>query len=672
MKFLKLFILLFCAWALAACAHSSKQTDTLRRVAQHQVNPQEAFLSGKTLFIRYQWDGKPFYFTADLKNVRQEGADATAMLSPRNVKDGEFFLSKKPVVIVGEEWGEVIKQTLQPLVPAYPNQGLVIFLQTSETMLLRRADGTVDWILLKDAPGDVEIVGRLEAAQFMRLADEQLKKMTAASGTKHTRFLLRLNNVPKSPFVYVDTRKEGGVRLVLPDYYEVKKEMSSLGFSLSFIYSFFVKSHLLGVIKAPFTSAHRLLAVGTSSVYTLFPPYVGDLKDTPSLSSTEEEMDLVSFNKWLDKHISKQNYKANVTLLIDGEEFFPHFMLAMQRAQESIFTNIYIFMADPYGLSIADVMKKRAAEGIDVRVVADELNVVLNSAKNPELTPAEDFVMPKTITSYLRKKSSAKARTHLNPWGTFDHSKVYIIDRKLAYTGGMNIGEEYRYTWHDMMVALEGPVVGRLVKNFYKNWSFTGWGGDWAAAYRKLFSKKFRAVNQATPGMIDVRLMYTKPNDSEIFNAQREAIRRAKKRIYIENAYFSDDRIIKELIDARGRGVDVRVILPGKNDVGIMDKNNRFMANKLFKNGVRVYFYNGMSHVKAAVFDGWAVVGSANFDKMSLYVNKEMSLGISDPAFVQELIQRLFEKDFANSQEMTEPLELSWTYFLINGLTNQL
>ncbi len=236
----------------------------------------------------------------------------------------------------------------------------------------------------------------------------------------------------------------------------------------------------------------------------------------------------------------------------------------------------------------------------------------------------------------------------------------------------MNIGEEYRYTWHDMMVALEGPVVGRLVKNFYQNWSFTGWGGDWAAGYRKLFSKKQREVNRAAPGMIDVRLMYTKPNDSEIFNAQREAIRRAKKRIYIENAYFSDDRIVKELIAARGRGVDVRVILPGKNDVGIMDKNNRFMANKLFKNGVRVYFYNGMSHVKAAVYDGWAVVGSANFDKMSLYVNKEMSLGISDPAFVSELTERLFEKDFENSEEMTEPMELAWTYFLINGLTNQL
>ena len=96
------------------------------------------------------------------------------------------------------------------------------------------------------------------------------------------------------------------------------------------------------------------------------------------------------------------------------------------------------------------------------------------------------------------------------------------------------------------------------------------------------------------------------------------------------------------------------------------------MANKLLKNGVRVYFYNGMSHVKAALYDGWAVVGTANFDKMSLYINKEMSLGLSDPAFVAELETRLFEKDFNNSQELTEPLDLAWTASIVTALTNQM
>ena len=669
---LRLFLCLFFSIVFCGCVHNAHKQQALRRVAQHEVEPADAFLQGHMLYIQYDFQGESFFFAADLNQVQPEGNVHLARLEPLRIKNPERLDHSRRVVIVGREWTEVLKRTIAPLVPPREGQGVLLFIQNYETMLLRRADGTPDLVQLKDAPGEIEIVGKIEADQFDLLVNEQLKKMVAAAGEPYTRFLLRLDGVPASPFIYLDTQTHTQLQLQLPDYYEVKKEMTSLGFSASFIYSFFVKSHLFSIVKAPFTTVHRLAAFGTSTVYTALPPHAWDLKEIPPLNQSGDEMDLTDFNRWLDKKISKQNYKAFVTLLIDGEEFFPHFMLAMQRAQESIFANVYIFMADPYGLSIADVMKTRANEGIDVRVVVDELNTVLNSGKNPELKTSETFIMPKYITSYLRKNSKAKARTHLNPWGTFDHSKVYIVDRKIAYTGGMNIGQEYRYTWHDMMVALQGPVVGRLVKNFYENWSFTGWGGDYAAAYRKLFSKRQREVNREAPGMIDVRLMYTKPNDSEIFDAQREAIRRAKKRIFIQNAYFSDDRIIKELIEARGRGVDVRVILPGKNDVGIMDVNNRVMANKLLKNGVRVYFYNGMSHVKAAVYDGWAVVGSSNFDKMSLYINKEMSLGISDPGFVEELVQRLFEKDFENSEELTEPLNIAWTASIVTALTNQL
>ncbi|MBR1980131.1 phospholipase D-like domain-containing protein, partial [Candidatus Proelusimicrobium excrementi] len=282
------------------------------------------------------------------------------------------------------------------------------------------------------------------------------------------------------------------------------------------------------------------------------------------------------------------------------------------------------------------------------------------------------YVMPQSIASYLKKGSKVKVRKRLNTWATFDHSKVIIIDRDLAYTGGMNFGEEYRYQWHDMMVALRGPVTGRLVKNFYETWSFNGWGGDFSAAYRKLFSKKIREENLEKPGMINIRLLYTRPDEAQIFKAQIEAIKRAQKRIYIQNAYFSDDRIVKGLIEARARGVDVRVILPSENDISIMQKNNIAMANKLWRNGIKVYFYNGMSHVKAALYDDWAIVGSANFDKMSLFINNEMSLGIDAPAFVKELETRLFEKDFKDSKLMDKEIEMNWAWQIVNALTNQL
>lgn len=654
---------------VAGCAHVSRQQDVLRQIATHQFIPEQAFINGRKLYLQYQIEGKAFALMGDLDQIRGNGTEQKILLSARR----EIPLRKNlPVHVVSHGFNELIKYTLLPLIPPVSGQGVLVFMDTYEMLLYRSKEGKPRLVFLKDAPGDIDIVGQISAEQFTALYYQELKKIQQSSGSEQTRFLLRLEEVPLSPFIYIDTRTGDNIRLELPEYYQIKKEMTTIGFSGAMIYSFIIKSHLWSSIKAPFTTAHRLAAVGTSTLYTFLPTRLTDAERILPLNRQARPMDLNDFNQWLDKQVSRQVYKARVKLLIDGEEFFPHWMLAMQRAKESIFTNVYIFMTDPYGLSVADVMRKRAAEGIDVRVVVDELNTVLNSGKNPELKPAENFVMPKYITSYLRKKSSVKARTHLNPWSTFDHSKVFIIDRQFAYTGGMNIGEEYRYTWHDMMVFLEGPVVGRLVKNFYKNWSFTGVGGDFSAGYRQLFSKKQRKVNRASADMVDVRLMYTKPHKSQIFEAQLEAIKRARQRIYIQNAYFADDRIVQALIAARARGVDVRVILPGKNDVAIMDKNNRYMANKLFHNGVRVYFYNGMTHVKAAIYDGWAVVGSANFDKMSLHVNREMSLGIADTHFVNELQERLFEKDFSNSQEMTEPLDLSWTYAIITSLTSQL
>lgn len=658
---------------LCACAtRQHKGRQVLKAVDGGQINPSQAFTSAQKLFIRYDMDGKSFYLQANLKELEENPRLSVLGLSVQAADGKTTPAQAQAVALAGTDWFILLRDTLLSLLPQNPMEGRVIFIQNYETMLYRRQDGTADLVELNDAPADVKLVGRVSSQAFRTLLYERLKQAVIATQAPYTKYLLTLQNVPLSPFLYVDVEKDQIIQLKLPDYYQVEKEMTGLGFSLSFIYSFFVKSHLFGVIKAPFTSTHRLVSMGTSTLYTALPPKINDLEQVPPLASSGEEMDLQDFNKWLDKHVSRQNYKAHVTLLIDGEEFFPHFILAMQRAQESIFVRTYIFAADPYGLKIADMLRERSNDGIDVRVIVDELNTILNSVKDPEFTPGDHFKMPKSIDDYIEKKSKAAARTHLNTWSNFDHSKVYIVDRKIAYTGGMNIGEEYRYTWHDMMLALQGPVVGRLVKNFYETWSFTGWGGDYAAAYRKLFSKRSRDVNREVPGMINVRLMYTKPTDAEIFKAQREAIRRAKKRIYIQNAYFSDDRIVDELIKARGRGVDVRVILPGENDIGIMDANNRIKANQLFNNGVKVYFYNGMSHVKAALYDGWAVVGSANFDKMSLFINSEMSLGIDDPVFVAELEQRLFEKDFTHSKPMTQELDIGWASFLVDALTNQL
>ena len=127
-----------------------------------------------------------------------------------------------------------------------------------------------------------------------------------------------------------------------------------------------------------------------------------------------------------------------------------------------------------------------------------------------------------------------------------------------------------------------------------------------------------------------------------------------------------------ELAKARHRGVDVRVIMPVEGDTGIMNKSNVIAANTLLEHGVRVYIYPGMSHVKAAVYDGWACLGSANFDKLSLRVNKELNLGISDPGFVETLRRDVFEADMDRSVELTEPLPEDLSNTLASIIASQL
>ena len=160
--------------------------------------------------------------------------------------------------------------------------------------------------------------------------------------------------------------------------------------------------------------------------------------------------------------------------------------------------------------------------------------------------------------------------------------------------------------------------------------------GDFVNFFRFLAGKRVAAENIGYP----VRVLYTRIFDSQIYRAQLGAIRRAQSYILIQNGYFSDDMTLYELARARRRGVDVRVILPEDGNHRSHDLSNFVAINKMLRNGIRVYRYPGMSHIKAAVFDGWASVGTANFDKLSLQINKEVNLATSHKPAVDELRDR--------------------------------
>jgi phosphatidylserine/phosphatidylglycerophosphate/cardiolipin synthase-like enzyme len=128
--------------------------------------------------------------------------------------------------------------------------------------------------------------------------------------------------------------------------------------------------------------------------------------------------------------------------------------------------------------------------------------------------------------------------------------------------------------------------------------------------------------------------------------------------------------MILALARARLRGVDVRVIMPGDNDFASGHSSNLITSNFLRQHGVRVYFYPGMSHVKALLVDGWACFGSANFDALSLRLNREGNLATSDAGFAARFRREVFETDFAKSRELKEDITVDWSDHLSDALLN--
>jgi cardiolipin synthase len=389
------------------------------------------------------------------------------------------------------------------------------------------------------------------------------------------------------------------------------------------------------------------------AVVTMSMPVPGE---TLAPLSYEEPMDLNDWEQDLDRIIGEQASTGKIRFLIDGDEFFPRLAESIATARKKIHVRTYIFDNDDVSVAVADLLRQRSAE-IDVQVLLDGVGTLLGTQVHSASVP-DDFQAPLSMTRYLEDGSNVRVRTHSNPFMTGDHVKSTIIDGERAFVGGMNIGREYRYEWHDMMMEVTGSVVGEIQRDADKAWSKAGVLGDLGQLLQAIKPRRTPVADGGYP----IRVLYTLPHDSQIYRAQLAAIRRARSYIFIENAYFSDDVIMYELARARQRGVDVRVIIPEAGNHPMMNLSNDVAINTMLEYGIRVYLYSGMSHIKAAVFDGWACVGSANFDAMSLRINREMNLATSDPATVDELLVRLFHVDFDASTEISKPISVDWRH----------
>lgn len=362
---------------------------------------------------------------------------------------------------------------------------------------------------------------------------------------------------------------------------------------------------------------------------------------------------------------------GTVEILLDGKEFFPALEEELRLARESIDLQLYIWDNDDISVAYADMVKQRAT-AIPTRILLDDIGSTISASLNPTTPGPPGFRAVPDITTYLRRDSELQLRRILDPWAIIDHCKLLVFDGKTALLGGINIGREYYSEWHDLMVRVKGPVVNQLQNEFNKKWRTAHPLGDLAL----LFPPPPSPARAGLPSSksFPVRILRTNLLEGrrEPLTAILEAIRASRSRIWIENEYITSDRILDALLGACRRGVDVRVIIPKLPFEEIMEIANHQAAGELLRAGAKVYRYPGMTHMKAAICDGWATVGATNFDTHSLQISHELNISFSDPRTVEALARRVFKADFAVSKSLSIEDTRHWLNPIAETLADQL
>lgn len=353
------------------------------------------------------------------------------------------------------------------------------------------------------------------------------------------------------------------------------------------------------------------------------------------------------FERLLDRRGLPDAEAGTLKWLVDGPGFFRELERQIAGARSSVDIQVFIFDNDDIAVRYADLLKAKS-EDVRVRVLFDDLGSTFAHTAPPETPAPSGFTPPANIGNYLKQGSDVRVRRTLNPWLVADHTKLLIFDNRAAILGGMNIGREYYSEWHDLMVLIEGPILGTLSKEFQRAWRKAGPWGDFAA-FRKpdLFKRPKPNGNE-----INLRVLQTDASEGrhEILDATLLAIRAARDRIWIQTPYFAHDGIALAVESAARRGVDVRVVLPAKGDSSIMDVGNLSTARGLIRAGAKVYRHPKMTHMKVMLCDGWGTMGSANLDTLSMRINRELNVSFSDPRAIRELERAVFLPDFGSSR----------------------
>jgi len=328
-----------------------------------------------------------------------------------------------------------------------------------------------------------------------------------------------------------------------------------------------------------------------------------------------------------------------------GPETFAAMMEAIDSAREEVLVESYIFKDDQTGRSFRDALSRAVERGAKVRVLADAFGSIATR---------------RAFWKEMRRRGIEVRLFHpvfphvlLQPFR--DHRKILVVDGRISFTGGMNIGDEYGSSlskhggpWRDSHIRIEGPASWGIAIVFTEAWDAAGG------------SRVELPLLAPETGGVPVVVLDSRPfrGTDEMASVMAAIVTAARKRLWITNAYFAPRyRAVELLTRAARRGVDVRLLLPGRSDVSLVRHAGHGRFEALLKGGVRIFEYHAaILHAKTVVVDDHvSVIGSSNLDFRSFHLNAECNVLILDDATAGTLA-RAYEGDLEKSVEIVPSL----------------
>ena len=331
---------------------------------------------------------------------------------------------------------------------------------------------------------------------------------------------------------------------------------------------------------------------------------------------------------------------TEVRTYTEGTSLYEDMLEAITSAKDYIFFESYIWRSDAWGKRFKSALLAAAQRGVDVHIVYDGF-AVMN--QDPFF-----YVFPKTPHLYIRRFPEIRSGMftfNLRKTGR-DHRKIMVVDDRVAFVGGYNIGDPFALEWRDTHVRVTGEAVAELKYGFIDFWNhFKRRGQPKLPRSRapRWTSDVSLAFNQPSRLLYPVRGLYI------------DAIDRAQHSIRITSAYFIPDReIFESLVHAARRGVRVQILIPEYSNHILADWVARPYHGPLLKEGVEIWLYqDAMIHSKTMTIDGvWSTVGTANIDRLSLQGNYEVNVQFRSQAFAATM-DRIFELDLTNARKLT-------------------